>query len=113
MSLPSESPSANSQLKIHIAATQSVGLAALPSQLRAAVESLKVSTSLLHTLGTIEQVSWEEHLKEAKSRATALTFSAMVYGDLSHEDWIALDEHIKDRLTKRRAECLTALVSEI
>lgn len=80
-----------------------LGRASLPPTLGAKVDRLKVGEVLLHALGSIEQIAWEDHLQVAVSRAEAYALSAMVYDDLSRTDWTALDEHIRQREAARKA----------
>lgn len=80
-----------------------LGRTSLPTALVAKVERLKVGDVLLHALGSIEQMAWEDHLQVVVSRADAYALSAMVYDDLSRTDWTALDEHIRERESARKA----------
>lgn len=82
---------------------RALGRTALPPTLVAKVERLKVGEVLLHALGSIEQMAWEDHLQVVVSRADAYALSAMVYEDLSRTDWTALDEHIRERESARKA----------
>ncbi|HGO9799700.1 TPA: hypothetical protein ACLEB8_004890 [Pseudomonas aeruginosa] len=80
---------------------QSLGRSHLPEALATAVDLLKVGDSLLHALGSIEQAAWADHIRVAVAIADAFTVSALVYGDLSHGSYTALDEHIREREAAR------------
>ena len=80
-----------------------LGRVLLPQALVAVVERLKVAESLLHALGSIEQIAWEDHLQVAVSRVDAFALSAVVYEDLSQAEWAILDNHIREREAARRA----------
>lgn len=75
---------------------------AMPGTLLQAVDRLKIGDSLIHTLDTIEQVAWEDHLHGAEGRAKAFAICALVYGELSDSDHDALDKHIRERVAARR-----------
>lgn len=91
------------QIAASVITAKELARAALPPALGAIVAKLKVGDSLLAAMGSIEQVAWEEHLDEPASRANAFAICALIYGDLSHSDWDALDQHIRDRVSARRA----------
>lgn len=80
---------------------QELGRSLLPETLATVVDQLKVGDSLLHALGSIEQAAWADHMRVAVARADAFTVSALVYGELSHGSYTALDEHIRERETAR------------
>lgn len=88
-----------------------LGRSLLPPALIASVERLQVGEILLHALGSIEQVAWEDHLPVVVSRAEAYALSARVYDDLSLTDWTALSEHIREREAARKV-LLQAMFSE-
>jgi hypothetical protein len=90
------------EIDVEVSTTSNLGRSALPPALAAAVDLLKVGSSLLQALGTIEQLAWEEHIHAAESRANAFGISAMVYGDLSQSEWDNLDKHIRERVAARR-----------
>lgn len=91
------------QIASSVSTAKELGRASLPPALVAIVDKLKVGDSLLAAMGSIEQVAWEEHLDNPASRANAFAISALIYGDLSHSDWDALDQHIRDRVAARLA----------
>lgn len=80
---------------------QALGRSRLPEALATAVDLLKVGDSLLHALGSIEQAAWADNIRVAVAIADAFTVSALVYGDLSHGSYTALDEHIREREAAR------------
>jgi hypothetical protein len=91
------------QIVADVSTAKDLARAALPQALAATVDMLKVGESLLAAMGSIEQVAWEEHLDNPESRANAFAICALMYGDLSHSDWDALDQHIRNRVAARRS----------
>lgn len=96
-----DSNSATEQDSTDKQSLQSLGRSHLPEALATAVDQLKVGDSLLHALGSIEQAAWANHIRVAVAIADAFTVSALVYGDLSHGSYTALDEHIREREAAR------------
>lgn len=98
-------PSTPEQIEqeINTDTARELGRAALPPDLAVIVDQLKIGRSLLHALGSIETVAWEEHFHAAEDRVEAFILSAMLYGDLSNSGFEALDEYVRKRVAARRA----------
>lgn len=85
----------------HIAA----GQAAMPDEVRAVVDGLKVGERLTVELGRIEQANAQASLDLARGKADAFLSSALAYDDLRKvDDWKLLDRHIDKRANARRSE---------
>lgn len=91
------------QMNADMRVTDNVGRTMLADSLLVTVERLKVGSSLLHALGSIEQQAWEAQLSMLEERALAFAISALQYGDLSVTEYDALNEHIRERVAVRRA----------
>jgi hypothetical protein len=91
------------QIQAEIHSACDLARAALPEALADIVEKLAVGKNLLHSMGQIEQAAWEDHLSVPESCACAFALSAMMYRELPLSDWHALENHIRDRVTARRA----------
>ncbi len=101
--MDNQTPITPEQIKQTVNTGRELGRAVLPPDLAAIVDQLKIGRSLLHALGSIEQVAWEEHFPAVEDRAEAFILSAMIYGDLSDSGFEALDEHVRKRVATRRA----------
>lgn len=87
------------------AADIATGQAAMPDEVRAVVDVIKVGEYMSVELGRIEQASSLASLDLARGKASAFLSSALAYDDLRGvEDWKLLDRHIDNRCTARGFE---------
>lgn len=83
----------------------STGQAAMPDDVRALVNAMKVGEYMSVELGRIEQATSLAALDLARGKAAAFLSSALIYEDLRGlEDWKLLDLHIDKRANARGLE---------
>lgn len=87
------------------AADIAAGQAAMPDEVRALVDAMKVGEYMSVELGRIEQANSLASLDLARGKADAYLSSALVYGDLRGvEGWKLLNLHIDKQTTARGFE---------
>ena len=97
-------PDFREEVEAQMRPIRDLGHAALPANLAASIDALKVRDKLLHALGAIERTDSMAQAENVSSRAVTYAHSAMDHdGDLSFADWQTLDTHIRERIAAKRA----------